>query len=431
MIQTDILIIGAGASGLAAAYELSLANKKLVVLEARDRAGGRIYSIRDDRFKQVIETGAEFVHGRLPVTLRLLEKAEIKYHSAKGKMWEVEYGQIKKSTEFIVGWNKLMKELRSLKNDVPLKEFLETHFPDEKDKEVKESVIDFVQGYDAADVNKASSFALRDEWEKEDDNHQERIDNGYGELIYYLINEVKKRDNLIFLSQIVKHITWQKGKVEVITSNNELFIASKVLITIPLGVWQADSEESSISFLPELLQKKEAARKMGFGAVVKLNFQFKNQFWEEETPNKFKDAFFIFSDAKLPTWWTQEPVKNGLLTGWVAGPKGMQLKNKSNREIYSMAIDSLAYIFQVNKQFIEDRLIAYYITNWTAEPFTRGAYSYATLDTHWAKDVLASPLEKTLYFAGEALYKGGESGTVEGALANGIEVARNMIADAL
>ena len=137
----------------------------------------------------------------------------------------------------------------------------------------------------------------------------------------------------------------------------------------------------------------------------------------------------FFSDAKLPTWWTQEPVKNGLLTGWLAGPSAMQLTNATEMEIYTTAIDSLAYIFSVDQNFIEERLIAYYITNWTSEPFTRGAYSYATLDTHWAKELLAKPLEQTLYFAGEALYDGTEAGTVEGALANGIEVARRMITD--
>jgi monoamine oxidase len=168
---------------------------------------------------------------------------------------------------------------------------------------------------------------------------------------------------------------------------------------------------------------------MGYGAVVKLNFQFKNHFWEEETLNKFRDAFFIFSDAEIPTWWTQEPVKNGLLTGWLAGPAAIRLKNATEKEIYTKAINSLACIFGVDKNFIEGKLAAYYITNWVENPFILGAYSYATLDTHWAKNVLAEPLGQTLYFAGEALYKGKETGTVEGALASGIEVAREMIAD--
>src|SRR5687767_13305968 len=106
MTETDILIIGAGAAGLAAAYELSLVNKRLIILEAENRAGGRIHSIRDDRFAQIVETGAEFIHGELPVTLRLIEKAGLSSHSAKGKMWEIENGEIKKN-KLMVHWKRV------------------------------------------------------------------------------------------------------------------------------------------------------------------------------------------------------------------------------------------------------------------------------------------------------------------------------------
>ena len=91
------------------------------------------------------------------------------------------------------------------------------------------------------------------------------------------------------------------------------------------------------------------------------------------------------------------------------------------------AIHSLAYIFGNDESFIKEKLIAYYITNWTSDRFIRGAYSYATLNTDWARKILLQPIEQTLYFAGEALYDGTETGTVEGALANGIEVAREII----
>src|SRR5215216_1462073 len=149
MMQTDILIIGAGASGLVAAYELSLANKKLIVLEARERLGGRINSVKDERFKQIVEKGAEFIHGKLPITLNLLEKAGLKYHPVKGKIWEIEKGEISKSNDFIVGWERLMKHLHSLERDMPIMEFLSQHFSGEKDKDLKESVVQFVEGYDA------------------------------------------------------------------------------------------------------------------------------------------------------------------------------------------------------------------------------------------------------------------------------------------
>jgi monoamine oxidase len=116
-----------------------------------------------------------------------------------------------------------------------------------------------------------------------------------------------------------------------------------------------------------------------------------------------------------------------MLTGWLAGPGAMELKDACEEEIFEKTLQVLAYIFGVERDFIKKKLVAYYITNWTADKFTRGAYSYPTLDTHWAKNVLLKPVERTLYFSGEALYKGSETGTVEGALASGIEVAREII----
>jgi monoamine oxidase len=224
--MNDVIIIGAGASGLAAAYELSLVNKKIIVLEARDRLGGRIHSIKDKRFKGIIEAGAEFIHGKLPVTLELLKKAGIKYHSAEGKMLEIENGQLKKSDVFM-DWNKLMKQLQALEEDISIKEFLEQNFPDKKDKHLKESVLKFVEGYDAADTAKASSFALREEWEKEDDNHQERIDRGYAELISFLADETIKRGNEILLSHMVTSVNWEKGGVTVITDKQQRSMAGR------------------------------------------------------------------------------------------------------------------------------------------------------------------------------------------------------------
>jgi monoamine oxidase len=161
--------------------------------------------------------------------------------------------------------------------------------------------------------------------------------------------------------------------------------------------------------------------------VIKINFQFENNFWEEESSHKMNDAGFIFSDAIIPTWWTQHPVKNGQLTGWLAGPKAEHLKNEEEGKILEKALDTLAYIFNVSRDFIQKKLIAYHITNWAAEVFSCGAYSYATLDNDWAKKKLSEPLEQTLFFSGEALYAGTQTGTVEAALSNGIEVAREMI----
>lgn len=429
MMETDIIVVGAGASGLAAAYELSLVNKKLIVLEARNRMGGRIHSIADPKFAGVVETGAEFVHGKLPVTLGLLEKGKIKHHSAEGKMWEIEKGQITKTKEFIEDWNELMKQLDTLEKDIPIAQFLNIHFPGEEHKDLRTSATKFIEGYNAADANKASSLALREEWKKEDDDHQDRLQNGYGELMEFLANEITKRGNKIFFNHVVEEIKWQKRKVVITTTDRKEHTASRVLITIPLGVWQAEGQQGHVTFSPELTEKLNAAKQIGFGGVIKINLQFENNFWEDETPAKMKNAGFIFTDAEIPTWWTQEPVKNGQLTGWIAGPKARELENISEEEVLNKSLQTLAYSFGVEKNFIEEKLKGHHITNWNKEIFSRGAYSYAMINSDTAKKILSQPVEQTIYFAGEALYEGTETGTVEGALANGIEVARKIIAE--
>ncbi len=429
MKRYDVIIIGAGASGLAAGNELSLAGKTVLIIEARNRIGGRIYSENDPSFSQTIEMGAEFIHGKLPHTLRLLEKAGIKHHEIKGKSYRIKNGHLEKTENFIEGWEELMIKLKEVKEDLTLSDFLDINFGDEKHLELRTSVIKYVEGYDAADAAKASTLSLRDEWENEDE-HQERIDTEYGALVNYLADECKRLDGVIQVSKPVKEIKWQKDNVEVITTTNESFYGSKLLVTIPLGVWQADSKmEGHISYQPELVEKKAAAKKMGYGTVIKFLLQFKTAFWEDSIPNKMKNAGFIFSDAEIPTWWTQKPRETPMLTGWFAGTKAYALKDEDDASLIKKGIESLSYIFGVSRASILQNMKASKVINWTNETFSLGAYSYATLDTVWAKKALSVPIEHTLYFAGEALYQGSETGTVEGALANGIEVARQIIVD--
>lgn len=96
MKNADVIIIGAGAAGLMAAYELSKAGKQVSVLEGRSRAGGRMYTLDDDLHT---ELGAEFVHGDLPVTLQLLKEANIESIPASGEMWHNRDGKFSKNAE--------------------------------------------------------------------------------------------------------------------------------------------------------------------------------------------------------------------------------------------------------------------------------------------------------------------------------------------
>jgi monoamine oxidase len=135
---------------------------------------------------------------------------------------------------------------------------------------------------------------------------------------------------------------------------------------------------------------------------------------------------FLFSDAPVPTWWTQLPHPAPVLTGWLAGPDAARHQHFTESQLQDMALDSLASLFDVDKRFLEQQLLKGQVVNWFTDPFSYGAYSYATLNTPDAKKTLNQPLADTLYFAGEALYEGAEMGTVEAALASGTQAAMKI-----
>ncbi|HEY9245974.1 MAG TPA: FAD-dependent oxidoreductase, partial [Candidatus Methanoperedens sp.] len=124
---------------------------------------------------------------------------------------------------------------------------------------------------------------------------------------------------------------------------------------------------------------------------------------------------------------TQLPNKIPLLTGWLAGPQAEKNKNTQDENIISMALDAFSYIFNVDRSFLIKNLRAGKAVNWQTDPFSLGAYSYATVESGKAKKVLSQPVEDTLFFAGEALSEGTAMGAVEEALANGIKTATELL----
>ncbi len=111
MMTEPILIIGAGAAGLMAAYELSAAGLPVMLLEAMKRPGGRIQTLHDEGFTTPVEGGAEFVHGSLPITLRLLKEAGIPYSVVEGNMRRVRKGQWIEEDLFSGDWEELLQRM--------------------------------------------------------------------------------------------------------------------------------------------------------------------------------------------------------------------------------------------------------------------------------------------------------------------------------
>lgn len=431
MYEYDVIIIGAGASGLIAARELCRKNLGVCVLEARGHIGGRILTENAGNFSQPVETGAEFIHGNLKHTIALLKEYKIGYTPTAGEMWRTKNGQLTIDANYVTGFDELDKYLEALDHDMSVDAFLEKYFADKKYEQLKLAVRKFVEGFDTADTSRASTLKLKDEWLVfENEEEQYRVDGGYTKLMQAIAKEIEQLGGTIHLLAKVKEIKWVKGFAHVHNGEVESYTAPKVIITVPPGVLKAGNEETgALLFHPPIHHKIAAARHLGYGSVIKILLEFDEAFWtkqqfENHDKPPLKNMGFLFTDTDIPTWWTQAPALSPLLTGWLGGPEADAMKGLDNDAIFRKAIQSLAKVFGMEDRLLLGKLKAHKVINWTADPYTRGSYGYATVDGNKYIDILLQPEEDTLYFAGESLHKGPDSGTVEAALDSGIEVSK-------
>jgi monoamine oxidase len=249
--------------------------------------------------------------------------------------------------------------------------------------------------------------------------------DGYGPLLHWLTTQAQAAGATVHLRTAVREIHWQPGRAEVLTTNGPTYHARQVLCTVPLGVWQLDAQKPDyLRFTPELPAHRAAAAQLGFGPVIKVLLEFRENFWHDRLP----EIEFLLSDAPVPTWWTQLPDTRPLLTGWLAGPATQRLQAASAEAILNQSLASLSQLLATPPETLQAQLLASYVRNWGTEAYAYGAYSYATVGSEAARAALATPVADTLFFAGEGLHHGIDSGTVEAALASGQAAARAMLA---
>ncbi|MXV15492.1 flavin monoamine oxidase family protein [Hufsiella ginkgonis] len=425
-MQPDRIIIGAGISGLAAARQLAESGLQVLVLEARDRIGGRINTIVSGVAGQVIELGAEFIHGNLPVTIGLLQEAGIPFEKITGTRIHLNGNGSSAEEEGPGDWVEFEKAINGLTADIPLSEFLQTYFSDRRYAGLRNAIERFASGYDTADPRKVSILALKDEWFGEDED-QYRIDGGYVRLADFLAGKIRRLGGTILTGRTVKEIRWRSGEAVVVTGDGDSYRAAKVLVTIPAGVMQRPETAEAPVFSPPLPDITKAYRHIGVGQVVKVLLGFTGPFWERAGNGAdLSNVAMFFSEEKVPTWWTQLPARSNLLTGWLGGPPAGEYAASPDDTIVAHALQSLSAIFGVEVAWLRQNLVYSRVANWSEEPFSRGSYAYATVDTHHARTMLSEPVAETLYFAGEALYDGPLMGTVEAALNSGLKAAGLM-----
>ena len=420
-----VLVIGAGMAGLSAARTLQQAGIRAMVIEARDRVGGRIHTIHHG--DEVIELGAEFMHGRPPDLWQLVKEADLDTYELGGDDLCHENGELKKCDEHdeTVGF---LDQLLSWKGpDSPFSEYppLKTLAPDQRDQ-----VINYVQSFNAADYRQIGVHALAVQQQAEDEIESDtifRIRDGYALLPEYLADDLRKAGVRIELNTRVDDIEWQRCAVEVHAETLEgpmQYRAQRAVIALPLGVLH----QRAVAFKPFPPTLAQADR-LRMGPVRRFTLLFKDRFWAQQESVQFPNLSFLFAqDAMPPVWWTPHPAYSTSLTGWIGGPRSSAFDEFTPAQLGETACRELAKIFSLPSDFIKAQLISCLSHDWQLDPFSRGAYSYVPAGALPAVLALATPVEHTLYFAGEHTDVTGHWGTVHAALRSGVRAAQQIIA---
>ncbi|WP_374073469.1 flavin monoamine oxidase family protein [Bdellovibrio bacteriovorus] len=427
-MQYDVIIVGAGAAGLSCARTLIQGGARCLLLEARDRMGGRISSVSTSP-SSMIELGAEFIHGASPETLGLLERHDFSFEDLTDHHLQKTKTGLSDVSSFWERVGKINSLLRSdLTQDRSMQNFIDAH--KRKISPFKDLYISYLEGFQAMDLRLAGELGMAESENKQvqklNSQSQFRPLPGYINVIEALFKESGLKKNQIHFNREVQKIALRKKSLDVIavhpkTHRKIKYSTSRVVLTVPIGVLKR-----SLVFEPAIPRLKKTLSVMEMGHALRITFQFKTRFWEKLST---KPVAFLHGDSDdyFSTWWTQLPRRSPYLTAWQGGPKALELSFMSEQEQVSWALKTLSKITGEKLSALKKNYVKHFTHNWSQDPYSLGAYSYVGIqkETSWEK--LKQPFHDAIYLAGEGLASGADRGTVTGAIKSGHQVALKVL----
>jgi monoamine oxidase len=422
----DVVILGAGVAGLAAGRGLAARGGRVLVVEARDRVGGRIETRVEPGWPAAIEAGAEFVHGRAPALERLLRLGRWRLREVEERHWQGGGGRPVRVDGRWRAALGLLDELPQAGADRSFDEVAaRAGWRRRAGPDVRGLLRAYVEGFNAAPADRIGLQGLRLQTRAAgeiDGDRLFRIPGGYGQVVDLLAARARRAGAVLRLGTEARRIRWRRGRVTVeargpLGARAARLTARALVITVPLGVLRSRGGPGSLRFDPPLPpDKRGAIRALGVGPVVRTLLRFR-----QPPPARSARGFTFLHvpRAAFPTFWRAAGGEDRVLVAWAGGPAAADLQGRGAGETARAALRSLARGLNLEVAAVAAELEGYRVFDWQSDPHARGAYSFVPAGALDAVARLAAPVADTLFFAGEATHTGGATGTVHGALETG------------